>query len=431
MTSLRLWTMLRRGASATSRLPELLAILAFAVATGSMLVVLGGVHAMLGRFEAGVGDDLAQFYLILTVVASGLMVIGILTLGAQAARLTLARRNERLAALRLCGATVGQTSLITLYETLSQAVVGIVLGIGLYAGMLPLLSLISFQGIRLDISELWFGPWWLLGGVAAVVALALVSGTISLARVAITPLGVANRVTPKSVTVVRVVVAVGLLSSWPVLFELLDIVALIVLALGIVLTINLVGPWLVMMIGAVMARTARTAPTLLAARRILDDPRTAWRSCSAFALVIMLATLSSYGALLARIDASQAMLAADLSTGAVITLVIVSIVAATSSGVIHASRVIDQAPVYRSLSLAGTEISVLDATRIREIMWPLAATALTAGSFAALLLVPLSLEMPLALPRFAIAVLGSAALTVLALTASRPLLRRAVSATST
>lgn len=431
MTSLRLWTMLRRGASATSRLPELLAILAFAVATGSMLVVLGGVHAMLGRFEAGVGDDLAQFYLILTVVASGLMVIGILTLGAQAARLTLARRNERLAALRLCGATVGQTSLITLYETLSQAVVGIVLGIGLYAGMLPLLSLISFQGIRLDISELWFGPWWLLGGVAAVVALALVSGTISLARVAITPLGVANRVTPKSVTVVRVVVAVGLLSSWPVLFELLDIVALIVLALGIVLTINLVGPWLVMMIGAVMARTARTAPTLLAARRILDDPRTAWRSCSAFALVIMLATLSSYGTLLARIDASQAMLAADLSTGAVITLVIVSIVAATSSGVIHASRVIDQAPVYRSLSLAGTEISVLDATRIREIMWPLAATALTAGSFAALLLVPLSLEMPLALPRFAIAVLGSAALTVLALTASRPLLRRAVSATST
>lgn len=431
MTSLRLWTMLRRGASATSRLPELLAILAFAVATGSMLVVLGGVHAMLGRFEAGVGDDLAQFYLILTVVASGLMVIGILTLGAQAARLTLARRNERLAALRLCGATVGQTSLITLYETLSQAVVGIVLGIGLYAGMLPLLSLISFQGIRLDISELWFGPWWLLGGVAAVVALALVSGTISLARVAITPLGVANRVTPKSVTVVRVVVAVGLLFSWPVLFELLDIVALIVLALGIVLTINLVGPWLVMMIGAVMARTARTAPTLLAARRILDDPRTAWRSCSAFALVIMLATLSSYGTLLARIDASQAMLAADLSTGAVITLVIVSIVAATSSGVIHASRVIDQAPVYRSLSLAGTEISVLDATRIREIMWPLAATALTAGSFAALLLVPLSLEMPLALPRFAIAVLGSAALTVLALTASRPLLRRAVSATST
>lgn len=425
MTSLRLWTMVRRGASATSRLPEFLAILAFAIASGSMLVVLGGLHAMLGRFEAGIGDDLAQMYLILTVVACGLMVIPILALGGQAARLTLARRNERLAALRLCGATTGQTSIITLCETLSQAVVGAGIGIGLYAVMLPLLSLISFQGLRLEISELWFGPWWLLGGVFAVLALALVSGTVSLARVAITPLGVANRVAPQSLTVLRVVVAVGLLFSWPVLFGLLDVAALVALALGIVMTINLIGPWLVMVVGSIMARAARSAPTLLAARRILDDPRTAWRSCSAFALVIMLATLSSYSAYLGRIDPDQAMLATDLSTGAVITMVIVSVVAATSSGVVHASRVIDQAPVYRSLSLAGTEVSVLNATRIREIVWPLAATALTAGGFAALLLLPLSLEMPLALPRFGIAILGSAALTVLALTASRPLLVRA------
>lgn len=423
MSALRLWLLLRRGAAATSRLPEVLAVLAFAVSSGAMLVVLGGLHAMIVRWQAAPEDGAAQLYLWLAVVASGLMVIPILTLGGQAARLTLARRNERLAILRLCGATTAQTSVITMAETLVQAGLGALLGLGLYGLSLPLLTLIGFRGVRLSWAELWIGPGWLALGLLSVLVLALVSGLICLAGVAVTPLGVANRVSPKRLRTVRVVIAGGMLLAWPVLFSYLPAAGLVLMALGTVAVVNLVGPWLLMAFGSAMAGAARTAPTLLAARRIVDDPRSAWRACSAFALVIMLATLSSFTTVLGTAGDDE--LPRDLSTGAVITMVIVSVVAATSSGVVHASRVIDQAPVYRSLTLAGTEVAVLDATRLREIIWPLAVTALTAGGFATLLLLPLSLQAPLALPRFAVAVLGSAALTVVALLASRPLLLRA------
>jgi len=400
-----------------------LAVIAFAVATGSLLVVLGGLQAFELRSHQP-GDETAQLYLVLAIVAAGLMVIPILTLGGQAARLTLTRRNARLATLRLAGATTGQSVAITLAETLSQAVLGALGGVLLYGLALPGLTMISFRGHRLELGELWLG-WWLLLALAAVIVLAVVSALVTLSGIAITPLGVASRVSPKRLSVLRAVVAVLMLLGWPVLFPFLPMAGLIVMALGIVAVINLIGPYVVMLLGLVLTSAARRFPTLLAARRLLDDPRTAWRSCSAFALVIMVACLSSFSAVLGS-DGSDVHLGTDIATGSAITIVIVSVVAATSAGVVHACRVIDQAPVYRSLAYAGTDLTVLDSSRLREVAWPLAVTALTAGGFAALLLLPLGTDAPGALLRFAIALAGSAALTLAALAASRPLLARAV-----
>lgn len=422
--ALRLWWLLRgRGTDDTSRIPGVLAVLAFAVATGSLLVVLGGLRAFHARSLVP-GDDSTQLYLVLAIVASGLMVIPILTLGGQAARLSLTRRNARLSSLRLAGATTGQSVTITLAETLGQTLLGATLGVLLYGLALPALTLISFRGRPLGADELWLG-WWLLAAVGVVVLLAVASALVTLAGVAITPLGVASRVSPKRLSVLRAVVAVAMLLGWPVLFGLLPLAGLIAMALGVVAVINLVGPYVVMLLGLVLVSAARRFPTLLAARRLLDDPRTAWRSCSAFALVIMVACLSSYASILGTQDAGDPYLGPDIATGAAITIVIVSVVAATSAGVVHACRVIDQAPVYRSLAHAGTDLTVLDSSRLREVAWPLGATALTAGGFAALLLLPLGTDAPSALLRFAVALAGSAALTLAGLAASRPLLARA------
>src|SRR5699024_7838994 len=195
--------------------------------------------------------------------------------------------------------------------------------------------------------------------------------------------------------------------GWPVILPLLPVAGVVVFGLAVVAVINIVGPWLMMLFGMVLAGLARRAPTLLAARRIVDDPRTAWRSVSAFALVIMLAMGSAWAASFGALAAEVGTLSADMATGATITLVIVSVVAATSSGVVHACRVIDNRALHRSLVLAGTDVDVLDATRMREVVWPLAVTALTAGGFAMMLMLPLQSELPVALARFGIAVGGS------------------------
>ncbi|CAM3138436.1 hypothetical protein STSO111631_02645 [Stackebrandtia soli] len=42
--------------------------------------------------------------------------------------------------------------------------------------------------------------------------------------------------------------------------------------------INYAGPWVVRLIGVILSSTSRRASTLLAGRRLLDDPRSAWRT---------------------------------------------------------------------------------------------------------------------------------------------------------
>ena len=48
------------------------------------------------------------------------------------------------------------------------------------------------------------------------------------------------------------------------------------LAIGFA-TLNVVGPWVLGLVGKVQLRRATTPARLLAARRLLDDPRAVWR----------------------------------------------------------------------------------------------------------------------------------------------------------
>ena len=70
-------------------------------------------------------------------VACAVMVVPVLTLGGVAARLAASRRDQRLATLRLSGATSGQVVVMTLAEAAGQALLGGVLGVALYAAVLP------------------------------------------------------------------------------------------------------------------------------------------------------------------------------------------------------------------------------------------------------------------------------------------------------
>jgi hypothetical protein len=64
----------------------------------------------------------------------------------------------------------------------------------------------------------------------------------------------------------------------------------IMIGLGLVIgSLALVGPWVTWLLGAVATRLARRPPTLLAGRRILDDPKGAYRAVSGIVLAGMTA----------------------------------------------------------------------------------------------------------------------------------------------
>lgn len=392
ITALRLWwRLLRRQDSA--RLTIMLALIAFATATGALLTVLGG----LGAFSSRPGNP---FYVTLAQVATVILIIPVFTLGGAAARLSISRRDERLAALRLAGATSGQVGVIAIADAVTQALVGAIAGIGLYLVALPGVAMINFQGRPFSWSELWVGPAVLIAAVAAVVLLAAVSAAVSLAKIVVSPLGVARRSSPARVTSIRVVIGVVVLMAWFPATKLIGsgiqlTVIMVVFALCFAV-LNLIGPVILGLIGKFSAGRAKTVPQLLAARRLIDDPRSAWRSVAGVTLATFVAGILSVAPGVSAAGSGSddlGFLPVDLMTGAIVTLVIAALLAAVSSGVNQAARIYDQREQYRMLHLAGTDISVLERARLRETWLPLIASVLIAAVVAVLMVAPFGLAL--------------------------------------
>ena len=424
--ALRVWWGLRRGVGRESHIPAVLALVAFAVATAALLVCAGGLLAFRARADLA-GTESAEYYVTLASVACAVMVVPILTLGGLAARLAASRRDQRLATLRLCGATSGQVVVMTLAEAVGQALLGGVLGVLLYAAVLPVLAGLDFQGRPFTVGELWVGVPVALLVLAAVTLLAVVSGLVGLRRVVIGPLGVTARVTPPRLRWWRAVAVVVGLAGWLVVARSnLATAVILTVLVGVVATVNLVGPYLVMLLGFVVARASRRFPTLLAARRLVDDPRSTWRAVSAIGLGVIVAGLSTMVA--GNRDAGgpegYEFLGPDMATGAYLTLAIIAVVSATSTGVVQAARVLDQREQYRALALAGAGEPALHAARTREVALPLVVTVLLAAGMTVALMVPFAQRIgPDLVVRFVVAVVAAVALMVASVLASRPLVR--------
>lgn len=429
--AVRVWWRLRSGEQGASRAPGRLAVTAFAVATAALLVCVAGLFAFRARAEGAPMTSSASLYAGLALIACGLMVVPVLTLGGVAARLAAARRDQRLATLRLTGATSGQVVTMTLVEAAGQAALGGVLGVGLYAALLAPLSRLSFQGRPFDVGELWVGPAYCLLAVLVVVALAVVSGVLGLARVVIGPLGVTSRTTPARLSAIRVAVVGLALVGWLAVSGIrhdLGVGIMVAVLLGVVATINVIGPFVVMLFGHVLARLARRLPTLLAARRLVDDPRSTWRGVGAIGLGVLVAGLSTVLAASAQDsgDGDWQYLATDIVTGSLLTLGIIAAIAATSTGVVQAARVLDQRDEYRALGFAGTDVGIMHAARMREVAIPLLATVLLSAGMCLVLLLPFSVSVGASLLlRLVGAVVISVLVMLLAVSASRSLVRQA------
>lgn len=430
---------LRSAGGQDSRVTTLLAVTAFTVSTALTLSVAGGLMAFLARAEHPVGAVQQQnggFYVLLAATALVLLVVPLLTLAGAAARLGVSRRDARLSTLRLLGATPGEVVALTVVETAWQGLVGALAGIGLYVALLPLWAMVPFQGTTFSPGELWLGAWALLAAVV-VPLLAAVSAAVSLRRVVVTPLGVARRQGGRALSWTRLLVLVVGVGAFALSTQVLGffgsfavVVLLGLLAVGFA-TINVVGPWVLGLIGRSRARRARTPAQLLAARRLAGDPKGAWRVVGGLGLAGFVA-----GALAVLPVATQStgpedevsrVLTQDLVTGGLLTLGIAFVLAAVSAGIAQAASVLDRRREFALARLAGFPVELFDEVRRREVLLPLLVVGAGSAATALVMLAPLfgsaALEAPMGLGLL-LGSLSAGVLLVLAATeTSRPLLR--------
>lgn len=242
------------------------------------------------RFNTAGSNETYALYRALMIIATVLMAVPLLVFGGAAARLTVARRDQRLAALRLMGATPGQVVRLTVAEAVLTAAVGAVAGIALYALAIPLLSRIEIDGAVWRWADLWPQWWAVLATAVAIPLLVGVSAIVGLRRVVVSPLGVAKRETPPGMRAIRLAVLVVLAVAFLVMTQrfmgmgALGAGIMVALLAGTFAAINFVGPWVVWLLGKLTTSMSRRASGMLAGRRLMDDPKAAWRTVAGIAL---------------------------------------------------------------------------------------------------------------------------------------------------
>jgi hypothetical protein len=249
-------------------------------------------------FPNDTGGGANSIDLILSVVALAILT-PVLIFIATATRLSAARREERFAAMRLVGATREQVSLLAAVESTTAAIAGVILGFGFFFLLRAPVASIPFIGQPFFTGELTLSLLDILLVAIGVPVFAAIAARLALRRVNISPLGVARRATPEPPRAWRAVpLLLGLaeLGFWTVhghpatipgeIQAFVSSFALILIGLFIA------GPWLTMAAARAMARLTSRPGTLIATRRLADDPRAAFRAVSGLVLALFVTTVA-------------------------------------------------------------------------------------------------------------------------------------------
>lgn len=237
------------------------------------------------------GADANDIDLILSVTAAALLFPVLIFIGT-ATRFAAARREQRFAAMRLVGATPRQVSTVSSVESTVAAVAGTAVGFGVFYLFRPLLTAVSLTGARFYASDLTLTPVDILLVALGIPLAAAVAARLALRRVRISPLGVSRRVTPKPPRVYRMIPLVaGIAELAYFVGRRPDTTAgqtrayltgIFLMMAGLVIA----GPWLTMIGSRVMARRAGRPATLIAGRRLADDPKSGFRAISGLVLAL-------------------------------------------------------------------------------------------------------------------------------------------------
>jgi FtsX-like permease family len=286
----------------------------------SLIIVIGHDASQLSHVQGavevrGIQRSLADCYACQSSVGSGpvlewilagcavALLLPVLILIGTASRLSAARREERFAAMRLVGATPRQISVIAAEEAVIASLVGVAVGFAFFFIFRPLLYRVPFTGTPLSQGDLS-----LHGIEATFVAIvvpiaAAASAVLTLRRVRVSPLGVTRRARsapPRLIRLVPLLAGIGLLAYFDAagkpptnsgqLLELL--VAFVLLTVGLVLA----GSWFTTAGSRLMANRGNRPAALIAGRRLLDNPKAAFRFVSGLVIALFV-TSALVGAL--------------------------------------------------------------------------------------------------------------------------------------
>jgi hypothetical protein len=219
----------------------------------------------------------------------------ILILVGTATRLAAARREERYAALRLVGATTEQISVMSSVEAVVSALIGALAGIVIFLLIRPALADTAITSARYFSDEVTPTAAGYIAVLIGVPAASAISSLFALRRVQISPLGVARRVTPAAPSAWRVapllvglaLFALGIATTNSRRIGPSLLLGLIIVLIGLVVG----GPWLTAEAAGLFNRISRGASSLLAARRLGDNPAGAFRAVRGLVLAVFLGTL--------------------------------------------------------------------------------------------------------------------------------------------
>jgi hypothetical protein len=221
---------------------------------------------------------------------------------ATATRLSAARREQRFAAMRLAGATRRQVCWLAAVESTVAGVAGAAAGFGIFFLLRIPVAGISFIGQPFFPAELSLSAPDILAVVIGVPVAAAVAALLALRRVRISPLGVARRATPPPPRAWRTLLLLAGLAELGFFTVhgqpasiggqvLVFVPSFLLIIVGLVIA----GPWLTMAAARVMARRTSRPGALIAARRLADDPRAAFRAVSGLVLALFITTVAVVG----------------------------------------------------------------------------------------------------------------------------------------
>ena len=414
------FTMLARRTLPTTQ--AVMPVLAFAASAALTLLVAGGIQA----FHLWLGDPslpgrgaqshpsnyLQSAYILLAWASGFLLLTPLFTLGASAARLSARRRDDRLATLRLLGASTRQLTLYTMLDSVIYAAVGFVLGFIVYLILVLPFGMLRFQNIPLGPENMLLPlPIVLVCGLVCLI-IAATSSLFGLSKVTISPLGVRTRSDKPSLgkralilgCVLLVVGFIGAIASQVIMnlaadsmgangFVLVLVIA-IMFGLPILLTmlaVDLIGGFVVGLYARIRVRTARTPATLLAYRSILESPRTAWRQVSGVAMTTFIAAFM--GPILGMINSAsgveegsaESYLIGDMLQGLVLVLFLSYLLVALSALLNQSAAIYERGSLYSSLRMMGTEAAVLKRSRRIVVFGPLLLVSTLSGLLALVL----------------------------------------------
>ena len=390
-----------------------LPVLAFAASAALFLLIAGGIHAFytwLGgdastatSVEAGSGTKntahtMQPLYLMLAWISGFLLLTPLFTLGASAARLSARRRDDRLATLRLLGASTRRLTLYTMLDSVIYAAVGFVLGFIVYLVLVLPFGMLRFQNIPLGPENMLLPlPIVLVCGFVSLI-IAATSSLFGLSKVTISPLGVRTRSDKPSLgkralilgCALLVVGFIGAIASHIMNLAadsmdsngfVLVLVTTIMFGLPILLTmlaVDLIGGFVVGLYARIRVRTARTPATLLAYRSIMmESPRAAWRQVSGVAMTTFIAAF--VGPILGMVNSApgveegsaESYLIGDILQGLVLVLFLSYLLVALSALLNQSAAIYERGSLYSSLRMMGTEATVLKRSRRIVVFGPL------------------------------------------------------------